>query len=418
MRTKLIEAINQESIPFQNNTDLDSIIEAIGDAQYVLLGEASHGTSEFYTIRSEISKRLIREKGFKVIAVEGNWPSCFKINSYIKGYEKISADEALKEFTRWPTWMWANEEVKELITWLNEYNQNLDSNKIGFYGLDVYSLWESMDEIIKVLQKNDSVDLETAKKAFSCFEPFHRKPEQYAVSAAFYGEDCTEEVVRLLIKIRENKHLYKNGEEAALNMAVNSLVTLNAEAYYRAMVKGGPEDWNIRDHHMVETVSEILNYYGNDTKIIIWEHNTHIGDARATDMVEDGMVNVGQIMREKYGEKNVYTVGFGTYKGSVTASRSWGDSIEILTVPQAMQGSWEHSLHEANPMNKIIIFTDENKHLFKERIGHRAIGVVYNPEHEQYGNYVPSILSERYDSFIYIEETKALKSLVTDIVTI
>ncbi|MDZ5473836.1 erythromycin esterase family protein [Bacillus sp. 31A1R] len=410
MSESIVKAIKAEAKTFEGIKDLDPIIDAIGDAQYVLLGEASHGTSEFYTVRSEITKRLIKEKGFQFIGVEGDWPSCFKVNSYIKGYEEISPEEALSAFNRWPTWMWANEEIMDLIIWLKEHNQGKQSSNVGFYGIDVYSLWESMDEILKVLGDNQSNDIEAAKKAFSCFEPFERKPEYYGVSAAFYGEECTDEVVQLLLKVRENKHKFTMGPEDSLNLSVNSLVTLNAEAYYRTMVKGGPDDWNIRDHHMVSAVEEIANYYGPGAKGIIWEHNTHIGDARATDMVDEGLVNVGQIMREKHNKK-VYSIGFGTYKGTVIAAKKWGEDIEVMPVPEGVEGSWEQLLNEAGAEDKILVFTEENKHLFNQTIGHRAIGVVYNPEYEHLGNYVPSKISERYDSFIFINETKALKPL-------
>ncbi|MFE8699465.1 erythromycin esterase family protein [Cytobacillus sp. FJAT-54145] len=410
MNNTLIQNIEKYALPFKNKEDLQAIVDSVGDSKYVLLGEASHGTSEFYTIRAELSKMLIEQKGFNVIAVEGDWPSCFSINEYIKSYKQTTSMDALKEFNRWPTWMWANDEIKTFIEWLHDYNKKAQSN-VGFYGVDVYSLWESMDEILHLLEKNESADLEAAKKAFSCFEAFDRKPEYYGVSAAFYGEDCTDEVVELLLKIRNNRHQYKEGPETSLNLAVNSLVTVNAEAYYRSMVKGGPEDWNIRDHHMVSTIDELTNFYGPETKVIVWEHNTHIGDARATDMEKEGLVNVGQILREKYGEEKVFAVGFGTYKGTVTAAREWGKTVEVMKVPEGQSGSWEDYLHQAEGIDKILIFNNENKELFRDWIGHRAIGVVYNPEYEQYGNYVPSRISERYDAFVFVDETKALSPI-------
>jgi erythromycin esterase-like protein len=404
---KIIKAIQQEALPYENNTDLSALIDAIGDSSFVLLGEASHGTSEFYQVRTEISKVLIEEKGFQVIGVEGDWPSCFTVNNFVKGFNTSTAMESLKDFNRWPTWMWANEEVLSLIKWLKEYNHKTQNN-VGFYGLDVYSLWESMEEIIGQLEKSGSGDVEKAKKAFSCFEPFHRKPESYGISAAFYGEDCLDEVTELLTTLRKNHLQYENGHEEALNLKVNGLVALNAEHYYQSMVKGGPDDWNIRDHHMVSAIEEIVQYYGEGTKVIIWEHNTHIGDARATDMAKEGLVNVGQILREKYGKDQVYAVGFGTHRGTVMAANRWGEEMEVMNVPQAALGSWEDLMHAAGPNDKYILFNNENAHFFNNEIGHRAIGVVYNPEYEHLGNYVPSVMSERYDAFIFIDETKAL----------
>lgn len=192
---------------------------------------------------------------------------------------------------------------------------------------------------------------------------------------------------------------------------LNSLVAVNAENYYRAMVKGGPDDWNIRDHHMASAIEAVSKYYGEDAKVIVWEHNTHIGDARATDMKEEGLVNVGQILREKYGEDQVFALGFGTHSGTVIAAEQWGNELQVMEVPPAQTGSWEDALRKAGPGDKILLFTDDNRELFNESMGHRAIGVVYNPEYEQYGNYVPTKVSLRYDGFIYIEKTRALSPI-------
>ncbi|RBP96361.1 erythromycin esterase [Cytobacillus firmus] len=409
----LISNIQNEAFSFSDSSGLDRIIQAAGKAKFVLLGEASHGTSEFYTVRAEISKRLIEQKGFNCIAVEGDWPSCFTINRYVKGYVPLDPLETLKNFNRWPTWMWANEEIKDLITWLYNHNQLIDehSRKAGFYGIDIYSLWESMDGIINLLETKEAAELEAAKKAFACFEPFHRTPENYAVSAALYGEGCEKEVADLLLKIKNKWEHTRNCEEESLNLMLNSLVAVNAENYYRAMVKGGPDDWNIRDHHMVSAIEAVSKYYGENAKVIVWEHNTHIGDARATDMKEEGLVNVGQILREKYGEDQIFALGFGTHSGTVIASEQWGDEMQVMEVPPAQAGSWEDALQKAGPGDKILLFTDDNRELFNESIGQRAIGVVYNPEYEQYGNYVPTKVSLRYDGFIYIEKTRALKPI-------
>jgi erythromycin esterase-like protein len=410
MNRQLINDIKSEAIPFKDYSDFDQLLEAIADKPFVLLGEASHGTSEYYQIRMELSKRLIEEKGFSVIAVEGDWPSCFTLNEYIKGYKSNQRLNVFQNFNRWPTWMWANQEVLELIEWLKAYNHKTQSN-IGFYGIDVYSLWESMEEIINQLKISGNGDIEKAKNAFACFEPFHRKP------AAYYGEDCLEEVSEMLTSIRKNHHQYEQGQEESLNINVNGLVTKNAESYYKAMVRGGPDDWNIRDHHMVNVVEEIVKFYGIHTKVIIWEHNTHIGDARATDMAEEGLVNVGQIMREKYGDDQVFAVGFGSHRGTVIAAKRWGENYEEMKVPDAVEGSWEDFMHRAGPENKYLLFHQGNDHLFNQTVGHRAIGVVYNPEYEHLGNYVPSIMSERYDAFIYVDKTSALSPFKVPVLT-
>jgi len=412
---QLIEEIKRQAIRLDNYDDLDAIVEAVGDAKYVLLGEASHGTSEFYTMRAELSKRLIEKKGFSFIGVEGDWPSCYSVNRFIKGYEGAAgtARDAVKDFGRWPTWMWANQEVIELAEWMQAYNRDRAAEqRVGFYGIDVYSLWESMDEIIRYLtDKGYTHELETARNAFACFEPFSRSEQTYGISASFLGESCEEEVVKLLMELqmKRSTQIHNNDREDALSAEINALVMVDAERYYRAMVHGGPESWNIRDHHMVETVHRLADFHGTNAKAIIWEHNTHIGDARATDMLGDGMVNVGQLMREQR-PGQVYAVGFGTHRGTVCAAHAWGEKMEVMKVPNAQKDSWEDLMHQAGNYDQILFLGQENLP-FHQVVGHRAIGVVYHPGREKWGNYVPSNMAERYDAFVFIDETKALNPI-------
>lgn len=338
----LIEQIRKQSVPLRNHNDVDVLIDAVGDAKYVLLGEASHGTSEFYSLRTEISKKLIENKGFSFIAVEGDWPSCYSLNSYVKHYPGSSDDiyEVMESFDRWPTWMWANDEIISLARWLREYNAHQpDDKKIGFYGLDVYSLWKSMEAILRYLETTGSEHLQTARKAFTCFEPYSRDPQMYGVSAAFLSEDCEEEVVKLLKKMHAGRTETNPDNESALSAELNALVAVNAERYYRSMVRGGPDSWNIRDHHMVEALNRIMSFHGPDAKAIVWEHNTHIGDARATDMASEDMINVGQLLRENREQNQVYAVGFGTHRGTVIAATEWGSPMEIMTVLPAQPNS-------------------------------------------------------------------------------
>ncbi|MEH7416288.1 erythromycin esterase family protein [Neobacillus drentensis] len=417
----MIESLKKHAKPFHSINDFDPLMDAIGNAKYVLLGESSHGTSEFYTIRAELTKRLILEKGFSFIAVEGDWPACQSINRYIKGLSPSNKDvrEVLEAFNRWPAWMWANQEIVGLVDWLKEFNINTNrSQKVGFYGLDVYSLWESLDEIIGFLTKLNSPELEAAKKAFACFEPHNRNNESYAVSAGYLSEDCMKEALDLLSTIQNNKWKFEDALESSLNMEVNALVTAHAEEYYRTMVKSDDESWNIRDRHMVDALNSIREFYGSDAKVIVWEHNTHVGDARATDMKNEGMVNVGQLVREHYGEDEVFIVGFGTYTGTVIASPEWGLKPEVMSVPPAQHGSWEYLMHQAGAINQFLIFNDQNRKDFSSTVGHRAIGVVYHPEYEQFGNYVPSNMGNRYDGFIFVDRTNALHPLVLERVLI
>ena len=405
----------EQTFSLEKSGDLEPLMKRIGDAHFVLLGEASHGTHEYYTWRTAITKRLIEEKGFNVIAVEGDWPDCYKLNRFIKGfdYRDKDASDILKTFNRWPTWMWANWEIVALIDWLKERNTGLYQNKkTGFYGLDVYSLWESMETMLSYLQKTDVHAAQLAKEALLCFEFFGEDGQAYAREWRSLPESCREPVVQLLQEMRKKAPMYDHDPEAALNMEQNAHVAVNAEAYYRKMVGFHDETWNLRDTHMVDTLNRLMTFHGKNAKAVVWEHNTHIGDARFTNMKKAGMINVGQLVREQQGNTNTVLVGFGSYKGTVIAGERWGAPMQVMEMPAARKESIEALLHNESADNKLLIFDRYNK---KERFGnempHRAIGVVYNPAHEKYGNYVPTILNARYDAFIYIDETKALHPL-------
>jgi erythromycin esterase-like protein len=412
----IINTILSISSTLKHEDDLDLLMEQIGDAKYVLLGEASHGTHEYYTWRTRISQRLIKEKGFSFIAVEGDWPDCYRINRYIKNYPDSGehASDVLHTFERWPTWMWANWETAALAEWLKKHNTSLsDDKKIGFYGLDVYSLRESLEAIVSYLKENDQDTLQAALNAMRCFEPYKDEGQSYARASAFIPELCEKEVIQMLVKIRENIPFYSSDPENAFSTEQNALVIHNAEKYYRAMIRSGADSWNIRDRHMVETLNRLMDFHGPSGKAIVWEHNTHIGDARATDMAKDGMVNLGQLVRQEHWEEGVFSVGFGSYKGSVIAGRQWGDVMRRINVPEALNESWEDLLHKAGNGNDLLLLLNnlKSKEDLNTIFGHRAIGVVYQPEYEKFGNYVPSILPERYDAFIYIDQTKALHPL-------
>ena len=405
--------IVDNSIELNNINDLDALVEKIGTSKYVLLGEASHGTHEYYTWRTQISKKLIEKKGFSFIAVEGDWPDCYRLNRYVKNYKDAgkSALQVLHQFNRWPTWMWANWEIVALAEWMRKHNEKQPANhKAGFYGLDVYSLWESLDSIIKYLDKKDPDTKRAAMEAIRCFEPYSDgEGQSYARATVMVPASCEDEVVDLLMQIRKNMTAYNTDHEAVMSAEQNALIAVNAERYYRAMVRPGPESWNIRDHHMVDTLNRLTKFHGIHSKAIVWEHNTHIGDARATDMASEGMVNVGQLVNQQHVHDGVYAVGFGSYTGTVIAGREWGDEIRIMNVPKAMAGSWEFLLHQAGAKNRIVFMNENMKNqLGQKELGHRAIGVVYHPEREHLGNYVPSLIPQRYDAFIYLDKTSAL----------
>ncbi|HEY6534588.1 MAG TPA: erythromycin esterase family protein [Candidatus Nitrosocosmicus sp.] len=448
-----MQNINYNSL--NNSKDLDLLLDRIGNSQYVLLGEASHGTSEFYKWRSEISKRLILEKGFSFIAVEGDWPDCFKVNRYIKCYPNSgkNAYNVLHSFNRWPTWMWANKEMVDLIEWLKEYNDTIINQQklsttidktIGFYGLDLYSLWESMESIIEYLKKVDASTLKQTIDAYNCFEPYNKNAEAYARKTAFVPENCEEEVIEILTLLKSKYNLSMKiddlNKEEYFDAEQNAIVAQDAEKYYRTMIKGDVNSWNLRDIHMMNTLERLMDFYsqnnGNSkSKAVIWAHNTHIGDAQFTDMVKEGMINLGQLVRKKKGIDNTILVGFSTYTGTVIAANQWGARMEKMDIPPAREGSWDSLLHlldnKSNDGNeitkdKLIILSHKNNKnrpilenkqidtIDTERYeikGQRAIGVVYNPKYEKYGNYVPTILSERYDALLFIDKTNALSPL-------
>jgi erythromycin esterase len=405
---------------------LDELIVEIGRARVVMLGEASHGTHEYYTWRAQITKRLLEREGFSFVAVEGDWPDCYRVNRFVKGYEgssrtsvdgQSSAFGVLHAFDRWPTWMWANWEMVAFVDWMDRFNRSREAaGQVGFYGLDVYSLWESLDAILHHLREFHPDLLEEGHRAFACFEPFQREGQAYGWYTHLAGHDCEEELVELLLRIRNAAALTYEDPESHFGAEQNTLAAIGAERYYRAMVRADDHSWNVRDHHMAHTLERLLVHHGPTSKGIVWAHNTHVGDARFTDMKDAGMTNLGQLARERYGGKDVFIVGFGGYQGSVIAGRRWGETMRRIEVPSAREDSWEDLVHREGPFDQWFS-TGELRSYGDMKIprGHRAIGVVYDPARESYGNYVPTDLANRYDAFVYFETTRALHPLhVTD----
>jgi erythromycin esterase len=404
--------------PLESARDLDPLIDAVGDARFVLLGEASHGTSEFYTWRMEISKRLIDEKGFSFIGVEGDWPDCYRVNRYLKRMSDSgsSAREVLHAFERWPTWMWANSEVVDLIEWLRDFNRSRgEEQRVGFYGLDVYSLWDSMRAVNEYLERIDPKLAAAARRAYNCFEPYAEDAQEYARATALVPTSCEDEAVGVLRALRANAASFReDGREGYFDAEQNALVARNAELYYRTMIRGGPGSWNVRDTHMVETLDRLMGHHGTNAKAIVWEHNTHVGDARFTDMARAGMVNVGQLVRQSHDREGVLLVGFGTHRGTVIAGDEWGAPMERMRVPPARRDSFEEAMHDGPANDCLLLFDrleDGGVRGLDKPIGHRAIGVVYDPDHERWGNYVPTIIPRRYDAFLFIDETRAVDPL-------
>jgi erythromycin esterase len=383
--------------PLHDDGDLDVLLDRAAGARVVLIGEASHGTHEFYTWRNALTRRLIAEHGFGLVAVEGDWPDCARVDAALRDPLQ-DPGAALKEYVRWPTWMWANEEVVDFSRWLKGRNA-------GFYGLDLYSLWESLHEVLLWLREHDPAGVPAALEAYRCFEPFHEDPNAYAYATRFAGHSCADTVVQMLVQVRGAK----------LQAEQNAEVVAGAEHYYRSMIQGGPAAWNVRDRHFDETLDRLLTSHGDDAKAVVWAHNTHVGDGRATDQTRHGEVTLGELARLRYGPENVLLVGFGSHHGTVVAARNWGAEMETMGVPAARRGTLEDVLHEEAPPQALFVFPPEGERpdLLVDEIGHRAIGVVYRPERDSWGNYVPTVLGDRYDAFIWLDETHGVRPLHT-----
>lgn len=429
---KPTDSIRHDALPLTNADDLEPLLERIGDARYVLIGEASHGTSDYYRWRAELSRRLIEEKGFSFVGVEGDWPDCYAVNSSVTHAPDAPSDpaEALKDFDRWPTWMWANQDVVDFTRWLREFNADR-GKPVGFYGLDVYSLWDSLRETLDYLRQHRPDQMHAAMEAFRCFEPFAEDPQQYARATELVPTDCEREVVDLLTGLlSENGPPGGTDRDAHFNAEQNALVTAGAEAYYRAMVSGGADSWNVRDQHMFDTLDRLMEHYGPDSKGIVWEHNTHIGDARYTTMSDAGMFNIGQLVRQEHDDDGVVLVGLGGYRGTVIAADHWSGPASKMPLPEASKTSTEAAVHEALPDQDAALFVfdqdrggpnakrehwwsrsgDHHGWARKEQ-GHRAVGVVYSPNFDKGRNYVSTILDGRYDAFMWFNETSALEPL-------
>jgi erythromycin esterase-like protein len=413
----LINGMSQQCYDLESEDGLTPLIHRFGDRKVVMLGEASHGTAEFYQWRNEITGRLIREKGFRFVAVEGDWPDCYAINRFVKGHTPAAPDAAQllrQNFQRWPTWMWSNTAIADFADWLRAHNDDHSSDdKVGFFGLDIYSLWDSLSALSQSLSAEKDA-LATLNDVIYCFEPYRQDIHRYARIGNLPPFSCREHAKTLhcLLQGRLDAVSGEDQKWQAFQDAQNSRVIANAEAYYRTMLLSGANSWNLRDRHMMETLERLLATHGPTAKAVVWAHNTHIGDARYTDMVDANEINIGQLARQKFGEANIALIGFASNSGHLMAGRDWGAPMESIQLPPAREGSWESILHRAKPENALYIFADMQLHadMFKPR-GHRAVGVVYRPEYEQYGNYVPTILPWRYDALVYIDESTSLTPL-------
>ena len=407
----VIHNLRRLARPLSDAGALNAIVARATSRRYVAIGEASHGTHEFYAWRATLTRRLIEDAGARWIGVEGDWPDCWRIDRWVRGLaeQDLDARGVLARFDRWPTWMWANADVADFLDWLREHNAgHRPEERVGFYGLDVYSLWDSLDHTLGWLTEYAPSALPAALQAWRCFAPFDEDPRRYAWNTRMVPASCEDDVVSLLVEVR--REAASDGDDA-FNALQNATIAVEAERYYRAMVRTDRGSWNIRDLHMADTIDRITAHLGAGSQGVLWAHNTHVGDARATTMAEAGLLNLGQLLRERYGQDQVLLVGMASYEGEVMAARAWGAEEERMRVPRAREESHEGLIHRALGEPACFDFGDDrDQPWLRHRTGHRAIGVVYDPANER-GNYVPTVMGERYDALLWFEGTQALQAL-------
>ena len=422
---EVLDAIRREAHPLTGGPrDYDPLLSLIGDARIVLLGEASHGTHEFYRERARITRRLIEERGFTALAIEGDWPDAHRVSRYIGGTgEDGDAEEALRGFARFPTWMWRNSEMLDMVGWLRAHNDRASSGagKVAVYGLDLYSLSASMEAVIEYLEREDPAAAVRARERYECLQPFRGDSAAYGQSVLLgVSEPCRRLVIAQLIELRRSagEYLMRDGllaEDEYFFAEQNAAVVADAEEYYRTMFGDRAGSWNLRDRHMADTLDELLAHldrHGGDARVVVWEHNSHVGDARSTEMAQRGELNIGQLMRERH-RADVVNVGFTTYTGTVTASTEWGGPAERKHVRPAIPGSYEALLHSCGIPALLLcpLAAGESGRALREPRLERAIGVIYRPETERQSHCFAAIASQQFDALIHIDLTRAVEPL-------
>jgi erythromycin esterase-like protein len=397
--------------------DYDPLLARTSGARVVLIGEASHGTNEFYRERAAITKRLIAEAGVTAVTAEADWPDAYRVNRYVRGQsDDESPEAALGDFRRFPSWMWRNSDVVDFIGWLREWNDALPAGgaKVGFYGLDLYSLHTSMGAVIAYLEEVDPDAAQRARERYACFDHFGPDPQTYAYeTASGRAEPCEQQAVEQLVELRNAaaERARSDGhvdEDRRFYAEQNARLVVNAEQYYRAVFWGGAQSWNLRDQHMAETLQKLLAHLertSGPTRAAVWAHNSHVGDARATELGQRGELNIGQLSRRRYGNES-FLIGFTTYTGTVTAASDWGGTAERRHVRPALAGSWEELFHERGEPRFLL----DPHHLPGARL-ERAIGVIYRPETERGSHYFQALLRDQFDAVIHIDETHATEPL-------
>jgi protein-L-isoaspartate(D-aspartate) O-methyltransferase len=405
-----------EPIDDIESTPLSALLERIGGARVVLLGEATHGTAEFYRMRARVTRELILRQGFRAVAVEADWPDAAVVDRYVRHLP--AGERSSAPFTRFPTWMWQNQETLELVEWLREYNRDKPDpqTRVSFHGLDLYTLDASAAEVIRYLERVDPVAARAARERYGCLTPWEGDPAAYG-RAALIGQyrDCEDGVVQTLQALLAKRLQYaaSDGDEF-LNAVQNARLVAGAERYYRVMYYGSRASWNLRDRHMFETLEALLDFRGGDSKIVVWAHNSHLGDARATEMAARGELNVGSLCRERFGDQ-VFAVGFGTNVGTVAAASAWDEPMEVMSLRPARPESYERLFHDAGVPACLLPLRHPRRDAARTELCEprleRAVGVVYRPDTELQSHYFQAILPRQFDEYVWFDRTTAITPL-------
>lgn len=405
-----------EALPPPEKADeFGAVFDRFADADVVLLGEATHGTSEFYRARAAITRRLIEKHGFTVVAVEADWPDAARIDSYVRHH--ASRPRRGESFVRFPTWMWRNREVLQFADWLRSYNEGKSAERqASFHGLDVYSLSESMHAVLSYLDRVDPEASTKARARYGCLSPWQADPARYGQAVVHGGLDpCEPKVVQQLKEMLARRLDWIDRDGASwFDAAQNARIVRAAERYYRIMYEGANESWNLRDRHMFDTLQAVIAHRGFGTKAVVWAHNSHVGNAAATAMGWQGQFNIGELARIAYGDAAVL-IGFGTDSGLVAAASDWGADMEVKSVRPARADSFEHVFRRTGVARSLTEWRDpvkaEVRELLREPRLERAIGVVYRPETELHSHYFEAVLSEQFDCWVWFEQTTAVTPL-------
>jgi erythromycin esterase-like protein len=411
----LVTAIRRSAKPLSGNaTDFDPVLKVVGDSRFVLIGEATHGTHEFYRLRAQITKRLITEKGFTAVAVEADWPDAYRINQFVR-FESDDDDaiDALSGFQRFPAWMWRNADVLDFVGWLRNHNEH--SPRAGFYGLDLYSLYASIRAVLDFLDRTDPVAARQARNRYACFDNFGYDMQAYGYTTSLgLSKSCEQEALNQWMEMRR-RIARRDGRvvrDAIFFAEQNARLVKNAEEYYRSMFRERISSWNLRDIHMTETLDALVRHLGPQTKVVVWAHNSHLGDARATEMGQRGELNLGQLVRERYG-REATLVGFTTHAGTVTAASGWDCPAERKHIRPALHGSYEGLFHETDIPNFFLRLSEqeESTSALREPRLERAIGVIYLPQSERASHYFHAQLPDQFDAVFHYDETRAVEPL-------